>query len=68
MNKDQGGGVIRTTLFIDKSYLVPYHDQENPRTVKVREEQTLVNKSEADLHHGPFHITPNKIESRCHTN
>ena len=25
INKDWGGGVIRTTLIKDKSYLVPYH-------------------------------------------
>ena len=66
MNKDQGGGVIRTTLFTDKSYLVPYHDQENPRTVKVREEQTLVYKSETNLQHVPFHIRPEKREARWH--
>ena len=60
MNKDWGGGVMRTTLIKNKRYLVPYHDPENPRMAKVREEQTLVYKSEDDLQNGPFCITPEK--------
>ena len=38
INKDWGGGEMRTTLIKDKSYLGPYHDLENPCMVKVGEE------------------------------
>ncbi|KAL7528778.1 hypothetical protein ACHAXR_003942, partial [Thalassiosira sp. AJA248-18] len=65
MNKGWGGGLLRKTAIKRKEgYLGPFHNPDNPKMVKVGEEQTLVYESVADLQFGPFHLSDDKREEK----